>query len=204
MRKIELDSAGLTLLELLVVIAVVGIVAGLAVPAMSNFFDSKRLIGAAEQTYSHLQQARLESIARSAPAFANFSADGSQTWTYGVSHRNLCDVGQAAATGANACVLVVNDGDGIVDPGDGSADTGDLVLMRFPSTQHAGVSMSIAGFSSGNTQIRFDPVRGTATSGDISLVSPAGKRLNVRVGLLGQIRICTPDDSVPGYSTGSC
>ena len=197
-------QAGLMLLELLTAVAVLAIVLGIGVPAMTSFFDSKRLIGAAEQVYSHLQQARLESIARSAPTFVNFSADGSATWTYGFSHRDLCDLTQLVPTGVNACVIVVDDGDGNVDPGDGTVDTGDLLLTRFDQAAHTGVAMSIAAFSSGDSQIDFDPIRGTATSGTVSLESPDGRQLNVRIGLLGQIRICSPDGSVPGYSTAGC
>lgn len=195
---------GFTLLELLVAVAVVGIIFAVAVPGMSRFFDSKRLIGAAEQVYGHLQQARMESIARSVPMHVNFSADGSDTWSYGVSQRNLCDLTKTVPNGANACIVVVDDGDGVVDPGDGSADTGDLVLMRFDDGAHRDITLDIAGFSSGNTQIDFDPIRGTASAGDLLLRSADGRQLNVKVGLLGQIRICSPDGSVPRYSNVAC
>lgn len=192
-------QAGLTLLELLVTIAVLAIVLSIGVPAMTSFFDSKRLIGAAEQVYSHLQQARLESIARSAPIYAKFSANGGASWVYGISHRDGCDLTQVAPTGTDACVIVVDDGDGGVDPGDGSVDTDDLVLMRFDETGHDRVTMATAAFASGDDQIRFDPVRGTATAGEVHLLSGDGRQLQVRVGPLGQTRICTPDGSVPEY-----
>lgn len=197
-------QGGLTLLELLTAMAVVSIIFAVAVPNMSRFFDSKRLIGAGEQVYGHLQQARMEAISRSVPVHVNFSADGSDTWTYGMSHRDLCDLTETTAAGTDACVVVIDDGDGVVDPGDGSADTDDLVLMRFDDSDHVEVTLDIDAFSSGNTQIQFDPIRGTATSGNLLLESEDGKQLNVRVGLLGQIRICSPDGSVPRYSTVGC
>lgn len=195
---------GLTLIEILITVAVFSIIMAFGVPSMREFFDAKRLVGAAEQVYGHLQQARMESIARSAPVFVNFTTDGSDTWSYGVSSRDLCDVAQGTPANANACILVVDDGDNLVDTGDGVTDPDDLVLMRFDDTLHTGVTMDTAAFSSGNTQIRFDPVRGTATSGDVVLVSELGRRLNVRVGLLGQIRICSPDGSAIRYSTAAC
>jgi type IV fimbrial biogenesis protein FimT len=198
------DETGLTLIELLAALAVTAIVLSLAVPAMTSFFDAKRLIGAAEQVYGHLQQARMESIARSATVVANFDVDGSMSWAYGLSHRDLCDPSQTTATGANACVLVVDDGDGIIDPGTGVVDIGDLMLMRFDDAEHLNVSMDIDSFSSGNTEVRFDPIRGTATSGKVLLTSGEGRRLNVMIGLLGRIRICSPDGSVNGYSTAGC
>lgn len=199
-----LKQAGVTLLELMATIAVVGVIFAVASPSFSSFFDSKRLVGAAEQVYSHLQQARIEAIARSEPIRARFSADGSATWVYGVSHRSSCDLTETAPSGVDACVIVVDDGDGVVDPGDGSVDTDDLVLMRFDDSGHADVTMNIASFSGGAGEIVFDPVRGTSTGGEIILGSPLGKSLKVNVGLLGQIRICSPDGSVPRYDSAGC
>ncbi len=200
----KVSQGGFTLIEILITIAVLSIIMAFGVPSMREFFDAKRLVGTAEQVYGHLQQARMESIARSAPVFVNFSTDGSDAWTYGVSTRDLCDVSQTAPANANACALVVDDGDNLVDAGDGATDPDDLILMRFDDTLHNGVTMDINAFSSGTTQIRFDPVRGTASSGDVVLVSELGRRLNVRVGLLGQIRICSPDGSAIRYSTAGC
>ena len=196
---------GFTLPELLVTVAVMAILLGGAVPAVTNFVDRERVTSAAEQVYIHMSQARSEAVSRSAPVFMNFGANGTATWTYGMSGAANCTLATTNPTTAGACVLVIDDGDGNVDPGDGSVDTGDLVLMRSPSTEHAGVVMSIANFSSGNTNIQFDPVRGTSDAGDVLLTSPDGTRnLSVRLGLLGQARICSPDGSVGGYSTANC
>ena len=197
-------AKGFTLVELIITLVVMSLLLTQAVPAMGRFLDSKRLISAAEQAYSHLQLARMEAIARSRTMSANFSADGSTTWQYGVSHNATCDLTTTTVTDANACVVVTDDGDASVDPGDGSVDTGDLVLMRFSDADHDRVSMGTANFASGNTQIQFDPVRGTATAGDISFTSEGGKQLKVKVGTLGQIRVCSPDGSMPRYSTASC
>lgn len=195
--------AGFSIVELITTLGLVSILAMLAVPRMSSFFDSKRLIGAAEQVYSHLQQTRLESIARSdGDMFVNFSADGTTTWQYGVSHNAACDLTTTTPTDANACVLVIDDGDGNAQ-GNTTADAGDLVLMHFTGSDHDDVAMSIVNFASG-TDIGFNQVRGTAETGDIKFTSGSGKLLTVRVLTLGQIRICSPDGSVPGFSSADC
>lgn len=190
-------------MELLISIAVMGIIISVAVPNMAEFSVNQRLIGAAEQVYGHIQQARSEAITRNTTVYVNFDVDGTTSWEYGLSSANsLCDVSVTAPSSANACVMPVDDGDGNLDPGDGSVDTADLVLMRFTSTNYQDVAMDIANFSSGSTQLLFDPVRGTATSGQVTLESANGSLLRVTVSLLGRITLCSPDGSVDNY--GAC
>lgn len=93
----------------------------------------------------------------------------------------------------------MSDGDADLDPGDGSVDEGDLVLMRYTNADWAGTSMQINSFSSGNTQIVFNPVRGTSTDGEINLISGNGKLLRIELSLLGRPTICSPDGSIPNY-----
>ena len=197
---------GVSMLELLIAMAVLGIIVSVAMPSMSEFGANQRLLAAAEQVHGHIQQARSEAVARNAPVYVNFSAAGTTTWTYGVSTTNSCTLTISDPTTANACVVVVNDGDTTVDGmdanGDGTldVDTGDRVLMRFTSADYSDVEMAVASFSSG-TQIVFDPVRGTSTSGQINLESSTGRRLRVAVSLLGRSVICSPDGSVDVYGT---
>lgn len=193
-------NKGFTLLELLIAMTILAIIITLAVPSMSGFTANQRLIGAAEQVHAHLQQARSEAVARNTPVFMNFAVDGTASWEYGMSSANsLCDLSITAATGVGACVISVDDGDGVVDPGDGSADTDDLLLMRFTDLDFPAVLMNIANFSSGDTQITFDPLRGTASSGEVNLTGANGNNLRVRVSLLGRVNICTPDGSMGAY-----
>ena len=191
---------GFTLLEMLIAMAILAIIITYAVPSMSTFYDNQRLMGATEQVYGHLQQARSEAVARNVTTYANFAVDGSDSWEYGVSSANsLCDLTATTPTTANACVISVDDGDGTLDPGDGSVDTGDLVLMRFTDADYDGVSMNIASFSSCTTQCVFDPLRGTSTSGQVNLTGNNGNNLRVTVSLLGRVAVCTPDGSMPNY-----
>lgn len=191
---------GVTMLEMLIAMAILAIIISVAMPGMSGFAANQRLIGAAEQIHAHLQQARSEAVGRSATVYVNFSASGTTTWTYGVSTTNSCTLTITDPATANACVITVNDGDATVDGVDGGVDTGDRVLMRFTGTDHTDVEMAIASFSSG-TQITFNSVRGTSTSGQINLEASTGKLLRVVVSLLGRVEICSPDGSVPNYET---
>ena len=196
----EASIKGFTLMEMLIAMTVLAIIITIAVPSMTGFSSNQRLIGAAEQVSGHLQQGRSEAVTRNTPVFLNFAVDGTASWEYGMSSANsLCDLTVTVATGAGACAISVDDGDGVLDPGDGSVDTGDLLLMRFTDQDFPGVQMNIANFSSGNTQITFDPLRGTATSGEVNLTGANGNILRVRLSLLGRVNICTPDDSMGAY-----
>jgi type IV fimbrial biogenesis protein FimT len=198
-NKQKSHMRGVSLLEMLIAMAILGIVVSVAVPSMSGFSANQRLLGAAEQVFGHLQQARAESVARNAVVNVNFSAAGTTTWTYGVSTTASCDLTITDPTTANACIITVNDGDTTYDGIDGATDTGDRVLMLFPSSDFGDVEMAIASFSSGGTQIIFDPVRGTASSGQINLEGSTGDQLRITMSLLGRAAICSPGGSVEAY-----
>jgi len=201
-RNTGATASGFTLMESLVAMAIVGILLTVAMPSFSTFYSNQRLIGAAEQVYNLLQQARTESVGRGQTVYMNFSADGSTTWTYGMSHvTSACDLTKTVATDTGACRMVVSDGDAAFDTGSGATDTGDLVLYRFASTDYIGVSLSTAAFSSGTTQIVYSSLRGTSTSGQINLTGANGNLLRVEVSLLGRAKLCSPDGSLEAYPT---
>jgi type IV fimbrial biogenesis protein FimT len=191
-------NAGLTLLELMISLAIVGIIVSVSVPGYSGFRETQRLTGAAENLYGFLQQARSESLARNVPVFVNFAADGSETWMYGMSSvASACDISIKTPATSGACVLVIDNGNGVTD-------AADFVLMRVSNEDSPGVSMTVSNFSSGMSQIQFNPVRGMASSGQIDLHTENGSRLRVKISLLGRVSICAPDASVARYSSTGC
>lgn len=197
------NMKGVTLLELLISISIMGIIISLAAPNFSQFGANQRLIGAAEQVYEHMQQARSEAVSRNVTTYLNYSADGTTAWTYGMSSvTSLCDVALTDPTAASACVMVVDDGDGALDPGDGSVDTADLVLYRYIGGEYTDVAMTTTLFSSGTTQIVFDSVRGISTSGRVTLTGGNGNSLQVSISLLGRVSICSPGGTIENY--GMC
>jgi type IV fimbrial biogenesis protein FimT len=197
----HMRSQGFTLLEVLIAVCILGLLAAVAVPSMSSSTANQHLIGAAEQVYGHLQQARVEAVSRNATVYVNFSANGTTAWTYGTSHvTSSCDLTKTTATATGACVMVVSDGDATLDAGLGATDTGDLVLNRFVSTDYVDVKMAISSFvPSASTQIVFTPPRGASTSGIVTLTSAKATKLQVQVSILGRAKICTPDATMQGY-----
>jgi type IV fimbrial biogenesis protein FimT len=193
---------GVTLLELLISVSIMGIIISLAAPNFSQFGINQRLIGAAEQVYEHMQQARSEAVSRNVTTYLNYAADGTTTWTYGMSSvTSLCNVALTDPTAASACVMVVDDGDGTLDPGDASVDSGDLVLYRYTRGEFTDVAMTTTLFSSGTTQILFDSVRRTSTSGRVTLTGGNGNSLRVNISLLGRVSVCSPGGTIENYGT---
>lgn len=198
---------GFTLVELTIALAILAIISTLAVPAMTSFFDKRRVIEAAEDLYANVQLARTEAIARSRPVYIRFNSTGA-VWQYGVSQIEDCNLAKTDPTEANAsaCVLVVDDGDGTIDDGTATIDAADVVLNRYTNNNYTNVSMALTAMPNVENQIEFLPNRGTAANATITLQSEDGKQMRVIVGLLGQVRLCSPAGAghIDGYSSDGC
>nr|WP_255486467.1 GspH/FimT family pseudopilin [Luteimonas sp. MC1782] len=70
------SAPGFTLVELMVTMAVVGILAAIAVPAMTAMINGNRLSGTAGELTASLQLARSEALRRSAPVTICGTTDG--------------------------------------------------------------------------------------------------------------------------------
>ena len=198
------NTKGFTLVELLVSISIVAILMAIALPSYTSNFDRNRLITAAEQLYSHLQQARIESMSRSNSITVSFSGAGTSTWLYGfIQGTAACDLTETSPIEDDACMLIINDGDNIVDGVNGGDDDGDKVLKRFTNSDFSDVSMAVSNFTNGS-QMTFNPLRGLADSGQIILTSSLGLILRVQVSALGMIKVCDPNGNVGLASASSC
>jgi type IV fimbrial biogenesis protein FimT len=84
-------NAGFTLIELMIVIAIVAIIAALAVPSYRDMAERNRLKEAAESLASDMRFARTEAIKKSKDLRLTLVA---ATWCYGIDDDNTaCDCG---------------------------------------------------------------------------------------------------------------
>lgn len=75
-RTFRAALCGFTLIELVVAIAVLGILAVVAAPAVGEYLATQRLKGAAEELQTDLQFARMESVQKNAPTTVTLSSTG--------------------------------------------------------------------------------------------------------------------------------
>ncbi len=71
-------SSGFTLIEMLVVVAVLGVIAGVGFPILQETIHRLKIEGFARKTGIFVQSARMEAIKRSAQAVVRFDADAGE------------------------------------------------------------------------------------------------------------------------------
>jgi len=81
---------GFTLTELMITVAIIGIVASLAVPSFQDMIERNRLKEAVESLKSDLMFARTEAIKRSQDVVVSRSPGNAGAWCYGLNATSTC------------------------------------------------------------------------------------------------------------------
>lgn len=171
------NAAGFTLVELMIALAVLAVLLGLAVPSFTRIIHSNRLTTAANEIVAALQTARMEAVRRNTrvalcPTSNGADCSGGSDWTR---------------------LLVFVDTNG-----NASIDTGETIVRDVQVTQ-AGSGITVSGVS-GITTVRFGSdgrvrVGSTGTnSGTIALTSsklPAATATRRVEMATSRISVCT-------------
>jgi prepilin-type N-terminal cleavage/methylation domain-containing protein len=177
----ETGHSGFTLIELLLTVALVALLAGLAVPAMSRFVDNGRLRGAAEQLVQDLRQARNRALTFQQDVYVAFAGPSGEGWCYGWRDKQACDC-RLNPPANTAC----------------ASGTPGAALQRRLSSEFPRVALHVPRNSVAYL-LRFAGIRGTADAASFRLHNPAGE-VRVIVSPLGRVRAC----SVKGRSYSPC
>ncbi|HCO59471.1 MAG TPA: hypothetical protein DIT58_04700 [Porticoccaceae bacterium] len=176
-RKLTWQS-GFTLIEMMITVAVVAVVLGVAVPSFQDFFDKNRVKRAAEEVYGLMAKARSEAVTRDSDMIVTIN---SGAWCVGYTDGAVaCDCTVTDPDTANACSVPV---------------AGTNVLQVVDGSGFNGVTMSQETFGGALT---YNRVRGTAGNGTVQFTSGAWS-LDVRGSVKGRVRICAAASKTMGY-----
>lgn len=170
--RLRIGMRGFTLVELMVTVAVLAVVIGIAVPSFTTIMHRNRLTAAANEMVSALQIARMEAIRRNRRAVLCPSIDG-----------QTCN-------GADWSKVLV-----FIDANRNSqADATGDVLLRVVDTTRTGSGITAA---SGAALIRFGPDgRVSVGTGDTAMVSfesaklPAAEGRRLVEAAVSRISVC--------------
>lgn len=168
------DQRGLTLIEAMMVLAVVSIAIGSALPGLSSLRQRADLGGAAAQVETDVQFARSQAVAsnRTVQLTLRESVDGTCYMVHtGPAADCICS-GRAA--GYASC-------------------TGDAELLRAVSFNAQGPVQ----VRSASKSLTFDPFKGTVTpTATLRVEGKDGRAIHQVINLLGRVRSCSPNGRV--------
>jgi type IV fimbrial biogenesis protein FimT len=179
---------GVTLLELLVTMTILGVVLSLALPSFSSFLANTRLRGTADNIQAGLQVARMEALKRNESAA--FLLLSSNNWV--VNHFN--PTGDSSSTIATRRSV----------SGNATACAGTTAVPAYQIQRSCGENNGATvapNFSPGNV-VTFDS-QGRASAGatlpqiDIS-ASGTSSQLRILISAGGQMRLCDPNNGATG------
>jgi type IV fimbrial biogenesis protein FimT len=90
-------SAGYTLLEAMIIVAIIGILAAIAVPSYQDTLERNRLKQVVESLKSDLQFARTEAIKSSQDVVVSRTTGSAGTWCYGLNVAASCNCATAGS-----------------------------------------------------------------------------------------------------------
>ncbi|MFT6985764.1 MAG: type IV fimbrial biogenesis protein FimT [Psychromonas sp.] len=175
MKKNHYTMIGFTLTELLVTLAVFGILIPMAVNGYSAIFAQQALIQKTERLYHFLRFAKSQSIKYNKKVYVHFCQQGnSGEWKMAMTDLPSCD-----CFVANSCLL--NGLEHIEEVSDGKT-----------------LFTSASDITFNGNQASYSPMRFSINAGSVTLTDLTGYKLKVIQSTI-RLRVCSPDQAQLGY-----
>jgi type IV fimbrial biogenesis protein FimT len=164
------SQKGFNIIELMIVVAIIGVITGMAVPAFANMIQRNDLKAALESFKSDMQWARTQAIKRSQSIIVSRTAGDLGQWCYGFTQKipatkTSCNCMQTDTTASDYCDV-----------------------KRVLGIEFSTINQILA--TSRNNTINFR--RGTVKANGITF-SSQNYAARVMFSDTGRVRICTPD-----------
>lgn len=172
---------GFTLIEMMIVLAIVAVLLSIAVPSFNNFFEKNRLKRAAEAVYGLVANAKSESTIRDADMSVTINAG---TWCVGYAAAANCNCTLSNPSAAGACAVPV---------------AGTDVLKAVSGSDFSDVTLA----TNYGASVTFNRLRGTAPGGTLNFVSGNWK-LDLVISNEGRMRLCAPASATATMGYPSC
>lgn len=167
---------GITLIETAIVVAVLAITLGTALPSFAAFIEHVRLGGVAARVATDLQSARLEAVARNAIVHLAFGED----------EAGSCYVLYTGASGDCSCSAA--------GPASCKAGGDPIKAVWLPADDGIVVRPKVKAMLT-------NPLHGTSTPANtVHVLDRHGHEIHHVVNMMGRIKSCSPGASVRGYA----